>query len=179
MTVGAAKIPIPSVPKSFANALSSNSPTTLGWMSWELNHCSNALRTAEGAPGRRNGVPSRERGNLRRVEAASLGAAKKVVPHSPRRWLKARIGIHTHNDCGFGVANAIAGVEAGAGGFHDVGDIFEAFGDMFGDLFGGGRRSAGGPRARKGESLQTSLTIELLDAAVGCTRELQIEKHVL
>ena len=28
--------------------------------------------------------------------------------------LRARIGIHTHNDCGFGVANAIAGVEAGA-----------------------------------------------------------------
>ena len=24
------------------------------------------------------------------------------------------VGIHTHNDCGFGVANAIAGVEAGA-----------------------------------------------------------------
>ena len=74
-----------------------------------------------------------------------------------------------------------AGVEAGQGGFQDVGDIFEAFGDMFGDLFGqggGGRRGQGGPRARKGESLQTSLTIELLDAAVGCSRELQIDKHV-
>jgi 2-isopropylmalate synthase len=28
--------------------------------------------------------------------------------------LSARVGIHTHNDCGFGVANAIAAVEAGA-----------------------------------------------------------------
>jgi len=28
--------------------------------------------------------------------------------------LATRIGIHTHNDCGFGVANAIAGIEAGA-----------------------------------------------------------------
>jgi len=28
--------------------------------------------------------------------------------------LNCAIGIHTHNDCGFGVANAIAGVEAGA-----------------------------------------------------------------
>lgn len=75
-----------------------------------------------------------------------------------------------------------AGVEAGGqGGFQDVGDIFEAFGDMFGDLFGGNggaRRGAGGTRGRKGESLQTSLTIELLDAAVGCTRELEIDKHV-
>ncbi len=31
-----------------------------------------------------------------------------------RSKLSARVGIHTHNDCGFGVANAIAGVEAGA-----------------------------------------------------------------
>lgn len=72
-----------------------------------------------------------------------------------------------------------AGVDAGGmgpGGFQDVGDIFEAFGDMFGDLFGGARR--GGARVRKGDSLQTSLTIELLDAAVGCVRELEIEKHV-
>ena len=72
----------------------------------------------------------------------------------------------------------VEGAMGGAGGFQDVGDIFEAFGDMFGDIFGGGRRGGGGPRGRKGESLQTSLTIELLDAAVGCTRELQIDKQV-
>lgn len=30
------------------------------------------------------------------------------------RKLNAQIGIHTHNDCGFGVANAIAALEAGA-----------------------------------------------------------------
>ncbi|MGE3312944.1 MAG: citramalate synthase [Limisphaerales bacterium] len=28
--------------------------------------------------------------------------------------LKCRVGIHTHNDCGFGVANAIAAIDAGA-----------------------------------------------------------------
>lgn len=78
----------------------------------------------------------------------------------------------------FGHAGVEPGV-GGAGGFQDVGDIFEAFGDMFGDMFGGGgRRGGGGPRPRKGDSLQTSLTIELLDAAVGCSRELEIEKHV-
>ena len=71
-----------------------------------------------------------------------------------------------------------AGVEAG---FQDVDDIMSAFGGIFGGIFngaGGGSRGPGGPRARKGESLQTSLTIELLDAAVGCSRELQIDKHV-
>ncbi len=31
-----------------------------------------------------------------------------------RSKLSAQIGIHTHNDCGFGVANAIAAIEAGA-----------------------------------------------------------------
>ncbi len=31
-----------------------------------------------------------------------------------RSKLKCRVGIHTHDDCGFGVANAIAGIEAGA-----------------------------------------------------------------
>ena len=34
-----------------------------------------------------------ERGNLRRILAASLGAAKKVVPQSPSGWLNARIGL--------------------------------------------------------------------------------------
>ncbi|MGD0260840.1 MAG: citramalate synthase [Verrucomicrobiota bacterium] len=35
-----------------------------------------------------------------------LGAAKEK--------LSARLGIHTHNDCGLGVANGLAGIEAGA-----------------------------------------------------------------
>lgn len=70
-----------------------------------------------------------------------------------------------------------AGVEGNAGGFGDVGDIMDAFGEMFGDLFGG-RRGGGGSRARRGNSLQTSLTIELLEAAVGCSRDLEIEKQV-
>lgn len=31
-----------------------------------------------------------------------------------RSKLNCRVGIHTHDDCGFGVANAVAGIEAGA-----------------------------------------------------------------
>ena len=47
-----------------------------------------------------------------------------------------------------------AGLEGNGGGFRDVGDIFEAFGDVFGgtifeDFFGGGR-SGGGGRSRRG-----------------------------
>lgn len=37
-----------------------------------------------------------------------------TVTELARRRLGCRIGIHTHNDCGFGVANAIAAIEAGA-----------------------------------------------------------------
>lgn len=74
-----------------------------------------------------------------------------------------------------------AGLEGAAGGsgFGDVGDIMDAFGDMFGDLFGGRRGTGGsGSRARRGNSLQTSLTIDLLDAAVGCSRDIEIDKNV-
>ena len=45
-------------------------------------------------------------GRLPKEIAATASMAKSK--------LKCRIGIHTHDDCGFGVANAIAGVEAGA-----------------------------------------------------------------
>jgi molecular chaperone DnaJ len=73
----------------------------------------------------------------------------------------------------------VEGMGAGGGaGFNDVGDIMDAFGEMFGEMFGGGGGRRGGPRARRGSSLQTSLTIELLDASVGCSRDLELEKHV-
>lgn len=57
----------------------------------------------------------------------------------------------------------------GMGGhqFHDVGDIFEAFGDIFGDLFGGGgggRQRRGNPNApRRGADLRYILEIDLKD----------------
>ena len=36
------------------------------------------------------------------------------IVNCARRKLAARIGIHTHNDCGLGVANGLAGIAAGA-----------------------------------------------------------------
>jgi molecular chaperone DnaJ len=47
----------------------------------------------------------------------------------------------------FGHAGAGAGV---GGGFHDVGDIFSAFSDIFGDIFGGRMGGGGGPPAARG-----------------------------
>jgi molecular chaperone DnaJ len=79
----------------------------------------------------------------------------------------------------FGHAGVQGSVGAGGGGYADVNDIFEAFGDLFGDFFGGPRQQRGGRRARKGDSLRTSLTIDLMEAATGCTKELEISRHAV
>lgn len=75
-----------------------------------------------------------------------------------------------------------AGVKGGSGGggFHDVNDIFSAFGDIFegfGFNFGGGgggRRRSG---ASQGASLQTTIQLDLTEAYSGCRRELHISRH--
>jgi molecular chaperone DnaJ len=115
--------------------------------------------------------PDRNPGDESAVAAFKEAAeAFEVLSHADKRARYDRFG-HA------GVQGAAGG---GGAGFGDVGDIMDAFGEMFGDLFGGGggRRGGGGSRARRGNSLQTSLTIELLDAAVGCSRDIEIEKHV-
>lgn len=66
-----------------------------------------------------------------------------------------------------------AGLEGGGAGFQDVGDIFDAFGDLFGGF--GGRSRSRGPR--RGASLRTSLTIDLEDAAAGCSREIKVSRR--
>ncbi len=73
-----------------------------------------------------------------------------------------------------------AGVSGNGGPqFSDISDIFDAFGDLFGDgmggMFGDGRR---GGRAQRGGHLRSSITIELLEAAQGCTRTVEFRRHV-
>lgn len=69
--------------------------------------------------------------------------------------------------------------------FNDVNDIFQAFGDIFGDsvfgdFFGGGRggRSAGGKRATRGQDVQCETTIDLIDSARGVTKTIKFSRHV-
>jgi molecular chaperone DnaJ len=71
-----------------------------------------------------------------------------------------------------------AGVE-GQSGFRDVGDIFEAFGDVFGgtifeDFFGGGR---GRSRVRKGADLRCDVTLDLEEAARGIAKTVSLTRH--
>lgn len=76
-----------------------------------------------------------------------------------------------------------SGVEGQAGGFQDVGDIFEAFGDMFGgtifeDFFGGGGgRSRGGQRVKRGADLRCEVLLDLEEAAKGCTKEVRLTRY--
>lgn len=53
-------------------------------------------------------------------------------------------------------------------------EIFESFGDIFGDFFGTGRR--GRSYAQKGDDLRYDLTIDFMEAVMGVTREIEIEK---
>ncbi len=73
-----------------------------------------------------------------------------------------------------------AGVNSGArggGGFHDINDIFDAFGSMFeGFGMGGGQRGRRAGPAR-GPDLQVSVTLDLREAATGCKKEVSIHRH--
>ncbi|MDZ4849489.1 MAG: molecular chaperone DnaJ [Pirellulaceae bacterium] len=77
-----------------------------------------------------------------------------------------------------------AGLEGNGGGFRDVGDIFEAFGDVFGgtifeDFFGGGRSGGGGrSRARRGADLRCDVTLTLEEAAKGVRKTVSLTRHV-
>ena len=61
----------------------------------------------------------------------------------------------------------------GAAGF-DFGDLGDIFGSFFGGGFGGGRRNPNAPR--RGDSIRMSLTVDFLEAAFGCEKEIQLER---
>ncbi len=73
-----------------------------------------------------------------------------------------------------------AGLEGGGmPHFRDVGDIFQTFGDFFGegffgDIFGGGR---GRRRGRKGGDVYAEVTIDLFEAAHGTSKIVRFQRH--
>ena len=79
----------------------------------------------------------------------------------------------------FGHAGVQGAASGGGSQFHDLNDIFGAFGDIFeGFGFSGqgrGRKGAGG--AQRGASLETTVVLDLPEAASGCTRELEIKRR--
>jgi len=79
-----------------------------------------------------------------------------------------------------------AGVDGPGGGSHfgDVNDIFDAFGDIFGDsafgdLFGRGGRGGGRRRGRvrRGGDVRCEVELDLVEAARGVRRIVKFERH--
>ncbi len=75
--------------------------------------------------------------------------------------------------------SAFDGGMGGAGGFDfsgaDFSDIFGGFGDIFGDIFGGGRsRGARNNGPMKGANLHTSVRLTFEEAVFGCKKEIEL-----
>lgn len=76
-----------------------------------------------------------------------------------------------------------AGMGQGAGPqYSDLGDIFEQFGDVFGDIFGGqasrrGKKSKSGPLQQRGHDLSQHIKISLKDSYLGCKKEIDIYRY--
>ncbi len=64
----------------------------------------------------------------------------------------------------------------GAGGFSSVDDIFSAFGDMFGDFFGG--RTSGGRRQARGADVRVDLQLSFPEAVWGVHKEIKVARDV-
>ncbi|MDQ3366758.1 MAG: molecular chaperone DnaJ [Myxococcota bacterium] len=72
--------------------------------------------------------------------------------------------------------DGLRGNQGGGAGFSNVEDIFSAFGDLFGDFFGG--RSSGGRRQARGADLRVDLGLTFAEAVWGTTKEVKITRDV-
>ncbi len=75
----------------------------------------------------------------------------------------------------FGHAGVDPNYGAGGGGYGQAGGFDFDLGDLFGSFFGGGRQSnPNGPR--RGEDIQTKVTISFEEAAKGCKRTVDVNR---
>jgi molecular chaperone DnaJ len=74
----------------------------------------------------------------------------------------------------FGHAGVSGNARAG-GGFHDINDIFDAFGDLFEGFGFGGRRSRRGG-VQRGADVKTSVVLDLREAASGCQKDVKVRR---
>ncbi len=64
----------------------------------------------------------------------------------------------------------------GAGGFEGFGGFEDIFGDIFGNMFGGGGARRRGPT--KGNDLRAHISVTFEEAAFGCKKEIKLNKYV-
>jgi len=74
----------------------------------------------------------------------------------------------------FGHAGIGRGGGGGYEGFQGTDDIFSAFGDLFGDFFGGGR--ARGPR--RGGDVQVETSLSFAEAVHGCQKDVTFARNI-
>ena len=72
--------------------------------------------------------------------------------------------------------NGGMGGDPGAGGFSDVSEILESLFGGMGGMFGGGTRMNNPNAPRQGRDLQTSVTIEFMEACNGKSQNIQIQR---
>ncbi len=80
---------------------------------------------------------------------------------------------HAGTDPNFGAGGFGGGFGGFGGGFG--GDAFD-LGDLFGDLFGGARRSSRPNAPQKGADIETYITLTFEEAAFGCTKEIEFTR---
>jgi molecular chaperone DnaJ len=107
--------------------------------------------------------PDKNPGDEDAIERFKEAAEAFEVLHDPQK--RARYDRYGHA--------GVNGQGFSAHHFTDVEEIFSAFGDIFGDLFGGGR----GRRPRKGRDVRCDVTLTLHEAAAGCTKSVQFQRH--
>ncbi|MBI3092337.1 MAG: molecular chaperone DnaJ [Candidatus Tectomicrobia bacterium] len=108
--------------------------------------------------------PDRNPGNQDAEEKFKEAAeAYEVLRDAEKRQLYDRFGHEGLKGSGFA-------------GFHDFDDIVTSFGDIFGDLFGFGRRGRRSS-ARQGADLRYDLEIDFMEGVRGAEREIEIEKY--
>ena len=98
----------------------------------------------------------------------AITEAYEVLSNSEKRQIYDQYG---HD----GLENG--GMGSGMGGFSDVSDILESLFGGMGGMFGGGRMaSANASAPRQGKDIQTSTTIEFMDACNGKSQNVQIQR---
>lgn len=76
----------------------------------------------------------------------------------------------------FGFDGIRGGNGGGGPGFSNVEDIFSAFGDLFGDFFGG--RASGGRRQPRGADLRVDLGLTFAEAVWGTTKDVKVSRDI-
>ncbi len=80
---------------------------------------------------------------------------------------------HAGTDPNFGAGGFGGGFSGFGGGFG--GDAFD-LGDLFGDLFGGGRRQSRPNAPKRGADIETYITLTFEEAAFGCTKDIEFTR---